>query len=237
MRPRPDTPPSNPQPTISLTPTKNYVLYTFMSAERPAVEPTPTPGPQNQGKNRCGPLITLVRRIIDHGRDLIAALQRQNTPTPSTPLARRFGSFDLALIIARITRGLLLATALESRLLRAPPARPRPPRPPSQSARPRAPQPQAQPDSDLLANMPSAEAIAAQIRHRSAGAVIVDICRDLGIDTTHPLWPAIRDAIIGHNGSLARMVTFWIDRLAVLLTPTASATAAPSWAHGTTGPP
>lgn len=209
----------------------------FMSAERPAAEVTPTPGPQNHGKNRCGPLITLVRRIIDHGRDLIAALQRQNTPTPSTPLARRFGSFDLALIIARITRGLLLATALESRLLRAPPARPRPPRPPSQSARPRTPRPQPQPDADLLANMPSAEAIAAQIRHRSAGAVIVDICRDLGIDTTHPLWPAIRDAIIGHNGSLARMVTFWVGRLAVLLAPTASPAAAPSWAHGTTGPP
>ena len=220
-----------------MTPSNKYVPYTFMSAERPAAELTPAPGPQNQGKNRCGPLITLVRRIIDHGRDLIAALQRQNTPTPSTPLARRFGSFDLALIIARITRGLLLATALESRLLRAPPARPRPPRAPSRSARTRAPRPQPQPDSDLLANMPSAEAIAAQIRSRSAGAVIVDICRDLGIDTTHPLWPAIRDAIIGHNGSLARMVTFWVGRLAVLLTPTASPAAAPSWAHGTTGPP
>ena len=88
------------------------------------------------------------------------------------------------------------------------------------------------PDSDLLANMPSAEAIAEQIRHRSAGAVIVDICRDLGIDTTHPLWPAIRDAIIGHNGSLARMVTFWIDRLRVLLRPSP----APAGATGTTGP-
>lgn len=204
----------------------------FMFPGPPTPKPAAAPGPQDPGRNNGGRLLGLVRRIIDHGRDLIAALQRQNTPTPSTPLARRFGSFDLALIIARITRGLLLATALESRLLRAPPARPRPPRAPSRSTRPRAPRPQPQPDSDLLANMPSAETIAAQIRHRSAGAVIVDICRDLGIDTTHPLWPAIRDAIIGHNGSLARMVTFWIDRLRVLLGPSP----APSGATGTTGP-
>jgi hypothetical protein len=178
-----------------------------------------------------------VRRIIDHGRDLIATLQRQNTPTPSAPLARRFASFDLALIIARITRGLRLAVALEARLVRTPPAQARPPRPPSHSPRPRTRGTRPQPDDDdpTLATLPSAEAIAARIRHRSAGAVLVDICRDLGIDTTHPFWPAIRDAIIAHNGRLARIVIFWTDRLRVLLTHAAAAE--PAWATGPARPP
>lgn len=168
----------------------------------------------------------LVRRIIDHGRDLVASLKRQNTPAPSAEVARRFGTFNLTLIIARITRGLAIAAELESRLLRARPAqranpnRPNPHRP-ARPARPRPARPpaisQSEDDAALLRAMPSAEEIAERIRNRAPGAVIVEICRDLGIHADHPLWPEIRDAIILHDGSLARMVRVWMDRMAIFI--------------------
>lgn len=194
----------------------------FMSAAPLTAETGAASGPQDQARNRYGRLLGLVRRIIDHGRDLVATLKRQNTPSPSGQVARRFGTFNLTLIIARITRGLAIAAGLETRLLRARPAqranpnrqlrpaRPRPARPPALS--------QSEDDAALLRAMPSAEAIAERIRHRAPGAVIVEICRDLGIHADHPLWPEIRDAIILHDGSLARMVRVWMDRMSIFIT-------------------
>ncbi len=67
--------------------------------------------------------------------------------------------------------------------------------------------------------MPTADEIARRIRHQSSGTVIVDICRDLGIDTTHPLWPEIRNAIIAHGGSLARMLRLWMAQMTALFVP------------------
>lgn len=220
-----------------------YVLYTFMSAAPQSAEPTATPGPQNQADNRHGRLLGLVRKILDYGRDLVTSLKHQTPTPPSTPIARRFGTFNLALIIARITRGLCLAAGLEARLLRPHPARtaqrttqdrattptnPRPARPP----RPRPPTPsQSEDDAALLRALPTAEEIAARIRHRTTGAVIVEICRDLGIDATHALWPQIRDAIIAYDGSLARMLTIWMSRASALIaTLSQDAPARQAWA-------
>jgi hypothetical protein len=201
-----------------------YVLFLFMSAEDPATELAAPSGPLNQRDNRHAPLLGLVCRIIDFGRDLLATLERQNTPVPSTLIAGRFGTFNLALIIARITRGLRLAAGLESRLRRARPAPTAPRAIVSRPAAPTRPRParrpvpsQAEDDAALLRGVPSAQEIAAHIRNRSAGAVIVEICRDLGIDTTHPLWPNIRDAIIAYDGSLARMLKLWMGRASAFL--------------------
>ncbi len=47
------------------------------------------------------------------------------------------------------------------------------------------------------------------IRGRPVGSVIVDLCRDLGITTTHPLWPEVRDAIMFHGGSLVDLLEVW----------------------------
>ena len=195
-----------------------------MSAAPPTAEPTPVPGPQNQGTNRHGPLLGLIHKILDFGRDLAAALQRQNTPLSSTPIARRFGTYNLALIIARITRGLCLAAALQARLLRARPERAAQRTAPNRPATPTTPRPPRRPapsqpeeDAALLRGLPSAQEIAAHVRSRRAGAVIVEICRDLGIDTTHPLWPDIRDAIIAYDGSMARMLKFWMARASAFL--------------------
>ncbi len=212
-------------------------------------EPAADPGPQNQGETKRGRLLGLVRRILFYGRDLVATLQRQNTPTPSTDVARRFGTFNLALIIARITRGLALTTRLDARLERSPPRRantePAPERQgPSRPRSPRAPAlTPSEDDAALLRGLPSAAEISARVRNRPVGAVIVDICRDLGIDASHELWPEIRDAIIQYGGSLVRLLTLWVSRIPGLLAGLRGDEAAPpppSW-HGplatSTGPP
>jgi hypothetical protein len=48
---------------------------------------------------------------------------------------------------------------------------------------------------------PSAAQIAADITRRGVGAVIADICRDLGITSKHPLWPELAAAIRAFGGS------------------------------------
>ena len=38
------------------------------------------------------------------------------------------------------------------------------------------------------------------VRNRPIGAVLVDICADLGIGVDHPLWQELRWVICDHNG-------------------------------------
>ena len=54
--------------------------------------------------------------------------------------------------------------------------------------------------------LPTPEQIAAEVRRRPIGAVIADICRDLGIMPNHPLWRELRDVIIRYGGNLASLV-------------------------------
>jgi hypothetical protein len=54
--------------------------------------------------------------------------------------------------------------------------------------------------------LPTPEQIAAEVRRRPIGAVIADICRDLGIMPNHPLWRELREVIIRHGGNLAVLV-------------------------------
>ena len=209
-----------------------------MSAAPLTAEPGVASGPQDQAKNQCGRLLGLVRKLIDYGRDLVASLQQQNDPTPSVDVARRFGTLNVALIIARISRGLAIAAGLEARLLRWPPVQDRLPEPDAQSGHPaKSPQPdpnrprrarptfrrppplsQAEDDAALLRGLPSAQEIAARLRGRTAGEVIVEICRDLGIKPSHPLWLDIRDAIIRYDGSLAKLLLVWVNREVVFAT-------------------
>jgi len=174
-----------------------------------------------------GRLLSLVRALIEYGQDLVASLQGLDDDTPPPRIARRFGGVTLTLIIARITRGLMIAAALERRLRHprprgaaqsqsqsrsgalpdAGPAVPAPPRPPRA---PRRPQPDE--EAELLGALPSARDIAARIRNRRTGAVLVEICRDLGITTEHPLWREINDAIRDHGGNLLNLMRAWWRR-------------------------
>ncbi len=82
-----------------------------------------TPRDQIRDQERAGHL-GLVRALIAYGRDMVASRHAANAPTSQAVIALRFGSLSVAPIIARITRGLMLAGALEQRLRRKPPTNP-----------------------------------------------------------------------------------------------------------------
>jgi hypothetical protein len=180
-----------------------------MSAATNLSDLPPQPGPTAEAKpSRFGRVIILVRHIIDYGKQLAASLQN---PTPSTDLhkvARTFGSYDFGQILAGILRGLQRAAALEAKLIRLD-ARPEPqPRPAAVRAPPK-PRAEATPPAEKPAPNPirfaTPEQIARQVRSRPIGAVLTEICRDLGIHKGHPLWWELFDAIIRYDGALARM--------------------------------
>src|SRR5579872_6680316 len=73
-----------------------------------------------QVPSRTGRLLGLVRKLIDYGKILAHTLQQRTTATTLFAVALHFGTRDIALILARISRGLLLADALEARLVSHP---------------------------------------------------------------------------------------------------------------------
>jgi len=87
--------------------------------------------------------------------------------------------------------------------------------------------------------MPTAEQIAAAVRRRPIGAVIADICRDLGIIPQHPLWRALQMAIINYRGNFASFVSDMLDRVLPLSAQVLAGTAPPPVpaAPAATGPP
>jgi hypothetical protein len=145
----------------------------------------------------------------DYGEELAATLQHRARDNPYFAVFN-YGTNDLTVVLARITRGLLHAAALEERLalLTA--------RPQRQSAsikstlqhksRERPPVQRVPDAGSLLTSMPSPEQIAAEVRRRPIGAVIVDICRDLAILPSHPLWRDIQNAVSQHGGSYVRLL-------------------------------
>jgi len=184
-----------------------------MSAAAATADHAKDPAPRDAERGR---LLGLVRKLIDYGREMVATLQARGTETPPVAFAWRFGTLDLALIINRITRGLMIAGVLEKRLLHP---RPRPPSTePVQSPAPRPPRAPRRPpvdeDAELKTGLPSAREIAARLRNRKTGAVIVEICRDLGIACDHPLWREINKAIMFNGGRLANMIRIWMRRAA-----------------------
>src|SRR5271165_3382400 len=93
----------------------------------PLVEPKPS---------RFRRVLDVVRKLIDYGKELATTLQRRAT-TDLAAVTLPFGTRDIGLILARITRGLLLANALEVRVVAPagrPAAPPRPARAPAQHA-------------------------------------------------------------------------------------------------------
>ncbi len=171
--------------------------------------------PADEPLGRTARLTMLLARLVTYGQELAEALSQHGIAALSS-YPSRFGTGDVALILARIERGLKLALGLNLRiaLLRQPDAAakprrpsarrtPRTPAPPSDEAPPRLDT--AVPDPRLVP-LPSPQELAFALRHRRIGAVIVEICRDLGITTKHPLWRDIRDAIIFEGGSLAAHV-------------------------------
>ncbi|HEY2618203.1 MAG TPA: hypothetical protein VGI78_12750 [Acetobacteraceae bacterium] len=168
-----------------------------------------------------GRVLSVVRKLIDYGKQIAGTVQQRAAAPGFSHFDRPFGTIDLAVILARITCGLRRAAALEARLCRRA-ARgqdlaPTPIRLPATSgprtARQVAP-PDAAPESQSadptedprLARLPTEAEIAAEVRRRPVGAVIADICRDLGVlpgQLDRAFWDELSRAIIIYGGSLA----------------------------------
>jgi hypothetical protein len=217
-----------------------------MPADATTTDPTPKPRPWWTAPDRRGRitgLIGLVRKLIDYGKELATALRERGlTDRPAGPLAC-FGTLDVALILSRIAAALLRAEALEARLTQsAARADPQPRQPCAPSPRaPRATPPQAgsaaAPDP-LLARLPTPEEIAAEMRRKPVGVVLLDICRDLGITADHPLWRELNFAILMHRGGpVAFFKDIWRRVTATCRAVMNAPAAAPALEPACTGPP
>jgi hypothetical protein len=200
--------------------------------------PPPTDKP-----TRSGRLLSLVRKLIDYGKQLGAALTQRTADLAS--VTRDFGTKDIALILARIRCGLERAHALEARIIVAaaqldaaperaaaaavaPRTRPTTPRPSAE--------PKQQPDP-RLARLPTSEEIAEQVRDRPIGAVLADICRDLGIVPSHPLWRELMVLVPEHGGNFPALFEDIWDRVLPLPGIDPPGASPPSPAPAATGPP
>jgi hypothetical protein len=205
---------------------------------------SPPPTIEERKPSRSERLLALVRKLIDYGREL-AATFRQRVASDAGFAKTHFGTADLAVIFARIARGLLLARALEARVLNRAVALDERPKPRRARSAPR-PRPSASPPAGAaeprLAQLPTAEQIAAEVRRRPIGAVIAEIYLNLGILPSHPLWHEVERAMREFGGSLAKLLNDIFDQTlgpvpsARSLSP-ALALALPSPAPSSTGPP
>jgi hypothetical protein len=242
-----------------------------MSAAAQAPTPTTAPDPPRAPADmpsRIGRVLCLVRKLIDYGKNLAATVQQRATAPGFALFAGPFGTADLAVILARITNGLRRAAVLEAALCRRA-ARGRdltltPIRLPAARGPRSAPQvapPDAQPEpppadhaqaprraeDPRLARLPTEEEIAAAVRHRPVGAVIADICGDLGIAPGHldrAFWDELRHAITMYGGSLVSFIGNLDRRLAAFCFGDLSGRADPGWLTApsrspapSTGPP
>jgi hypothetical protein len=196
-----------------------------MSAPPTAAVPTNRPDPHQDraatgadAPSRTGRLLGLVRALIDYGRQLASTLQQRTSATSLSDITRNFGTIDIGEILARSTRGLLRAAALETRLasrLAREPAAPAAPSIPS-PRQPRAVRPvdrSASTTDTRPTRLPTPEDIAAEVRRRPVGAVIADIFRDFGIVPSNPLWRELSLAIIANGGNLATLVKDILKRV------------------------
>ncbi len=171
---------------------------------------------------RLNRVLGVVRRLIDIGKQIVGTLQQRAIAPDFWLFAKPFGTADLALILARITGGLRRAAALETALRqradRGQDLTPSPFRMPA-TAKPHAecqiappaprPEPQSEPppaQDPRLARLPTEAEIAAEIRRRPIGAVIVGICEDLGImpgQLDRAFWDELCYVIIDYGGSLS----------------------------------
>ncbi len=194
-----------------------------MSAEPNSSTPT-SPGPATDTPTRAGRLLSIVRKLIDYGKELVASLNHRPETTDLRPVMRAFGTRDIARILARITCGLLRAEALDDKIrhnaarLDAPPQpNPQPAASARSSSAPRPPRDrQLGPDLAPL-SLPTPEQIAAKVRCQPIGAVIADICRDLGICPSHPLWRELQALIQEYRGNYASLVIEILNRPSLTL--------------------
>ncbi len=165
-------------------------------------------------------LLRVIALLIDAGRDCLATIGGNLTPHEVQDTGFAFGTFNLAVIVNRLMRGIKLALALQARVTatakRIDNPRFQPPRPAGKprTRPPRKPKPtEAEDNAALLAHMPTDAEIAAMLRHRTIGALLADICADLGVGVAHPLWQEVNFLIVIHGAQMVPSMKRTYNRL------------------------
>lgn len=194
-------------------------------------EPTRT-NPLYDQPTRLGSLMYAVQTLITYGRHLADTVVKRAKMPAFASIAVGFGTADLPLIMARIHRGIIRATAL-ARVLEARLATGRDIQPylsPAFRCRPwPEPEPVTVPVAPAAARVPrrytapkitaaqwddlyssfTLEETEAHIRRRPIGRTVVDICLDLGvlpIQCNDEFWEHLFAAMYYHRGNFGRWV-------------------------------
>ena len=192
-----------------------------MAPDASDIPPVPEAGPQDRPAmpSRSSRLLMLIRGMITLGQMLLASLDRPAGDRRRRDTFMRFGTRNLDSIVARLLRGIAMAQALEQRILRI--ARrmdaPREAAPSvARKPRVRATKPAALPrDDDEAASpddLPTAEEIAERVRKQPIASVIEDICLDLGINASDPLFREVMEALGLSDLRIARVLDNVVDR-------------------------
>lgn len=189
-----------------------------MTGPATTAEPPSQPGAPHQAPAqpatlpRIVALLGLLQFLIGFGTDLATRLERHGR-VQGFRQVNMFGSDHMPTVMARIIRGLLRAAALQQLLhrraasgrdIQTPPIRKRPPRAPGTAPQPPPHRVARTPDPDALLR-PTPKQLAAEVRRRHMGAVLTDICDDLGLTPglvggAH--WDVLCHAIAQYGGNL-----------------------------------
>ncbi len=217
-----------------LTPTLTLCFHTPVTDPALTAEPTLRPHPrQDRGIDPVAPaiapaptrilrLLGVLRVLITFGNHLAVTLQANPCAETVRNIGSRFGAFDVALILARITRGLQLAQALEAKFApradqpdpapraaaSAPASSPRQPRQPRTPSRPNPPCRKTAPKPSSPPCRPPSKSPSSSAPARSTPSS-TDICNDLGVCMSDPLWHDINRVLMDYNGSF---LPLWKER-------------------------
>jgi hypothetical protein len=179
-------------------------------------------------------LLHVLTLLIEAGRERLATIGVL-TPQEVGDTACAFGTLNVAIIVKRLLRGIKLALALQTRVAANANRIDNPPRPSVRSEGKPGPRPprkrkptEAQDNAGLLARLPTDAEIAAMLRHRTIGAVLADICADLGINLPHPLWQEVKFLIVIHGGQQVPVIARTFERIEAARRE-ATAGIAPGW--------
>jgi hypothetical protein len=176
---------------------------------------------------RCiGSLLQVVAILAGYGQHMLDTIAIRAAAPSFNAIAACFGTANLSTIIFHLHRGIMRLLALRRFLLaraatgrdidfieprtRAPDTQPAP------LAAPRAPRAPSVPHwDDSSSLMPTLEELDRQVRRRTLGRTIGDICLDLGIAPrfcTGPFWDALLEIMLSLGGSVATVMQTKHDR-------------------------